>query len=851
MVNEFIIFVNDMLRSEEFRKKVVLTALDHRGRVSQSASNKLKRAINERVVAPVRGYDKNRSAAPTGLLVEYVVAASEQVPQVFEAVLNVWREAQQPLEQAIREHFQAQGLLPADNTSAERAIDKWTMDDVADAVDHCCGIHAQASRDDVHLMMLCVLGHLPQFDEAQADEASPHEQTLAGATDAQALDVVTAMDSVAALPPAADAQAMLTAQAEATVVDDAWLGWLGHLEALPSDAPAWTSFPEFLVAAQRIADQKQQARETSREVLRQALCDVRPRIEAHAEYFGFDDYEHWNAEDVVLSAASALATDVQALDQAILAHNTISDRPVRTSQERREREAAATALEQEIERRYHELSEVFTRHDGRAPSGPSPGPVQPAPADSVMETSLPDASELDTLPLAPPQVEVGRHEATLSHPSNVQTVINRLEVVGDGQPEPLILDAALSNPEPVAGEVSASPDQAADAAEQVLPDEQATAIVVEQEATSDGVLDEDLPLDDEFEPTVVVEPSGQGVTMEPAEALAPAVAKQLRAWLGEWQELPRAYLLASWLEANEAATAAAFPPRSLYNIAYYAFQPQGSGGGAHCPPLGALEDALLHSQAAEFTAMAWHVGAGLVLLRGEISVVDALFAYALTLDEQFAPWHGFATTLMRYAGQTHESLSRAAGRSVEMQQRPDPIVLAVPARQALEQLTKPGRFPFRAGRDLIARIDRELASLGRALTSQGHQTSGNAMTVADAAKWARELKPSAILQRWARACDWPDNLTNRANLRELEVDLRTLQRYVAVWAAAASPVLEDTTLRAFSELREAVVANSQSWRADWCQYEATWPGVVAWSDLLLQRIAETVGATIAVKGTHV
>ena len=126
-------------------------------------------------------------------------------------------------------------------------------------------------------------------------------------------------------------------------------------------------------------------------------------------------------------------------------------------------------------------------------------------------------------------------------------------------------------------------------------------------------------------------------------------------------------------------------------------------------------------------ATGWYIAAALVILRGEVSMLDTIHATDLSQDPRFVAWQDFADAIDRYTRLTGEPLNVAARRATMAHHRSELPPLVAAARQALDHLTRPGRFQFRAGRELVMRIDRDLARLGRVFAGQELGLAANSM----------------------------------------------------------------------------------------------------------------------------
>ncbi len=873
MNTTFIQFVNDQMTDDDYRSQVVRIALDHRKRASGQRVSRLKDEI-KRLGVRVKGFPKRPEDAPTALLIEHVVLRSRVRTALFAAVLDMWTEAQSVLKAEMSSYLQANGLIGTDaDPIAKRTLDQLSDEELRDIAEQFCSapVDGQDRTDPKHqtyddiLMLYCILGQVPRSDDEEDNEDLTANTTdplslpeQAEALNPISLEMQNQEEGEQVLAPA-PGQTNVDEHASEVPRASLWASWLTQLEALAPADEAWNSFSNYVVAAQTIADRKQQERETSRDVLRSTLETLRSRLESRAEYFGFVGYDTWSADQCALTDVQQRAQQIAALDEALVGYIDIEARPVRTWQEKLERNAAVESLGQEIVRLFQELSHAFARSEAPATNGPSPdideGPLISAlladedlPVEPIDEESPPTVDDVSDAILDAPTAQV------------MNVASDEVEASAlDDEPDTREFDSGRVDH---TSEARALDDTTLDLVDPPAPDKEQAGEPdhmppnVEADRIEDEIAATDSPPDvppdkrdeDPIAEQAQIESFTADETIVPAMAeseppLAGAVADQLGEWLASWQDLPKADLLATWLSGNEPQTAAGFPSRGLYDIAYYAFQPHDDSTPLQSPPLAPLEAALAHAASPGLAAAAWQVAAGLVILRGEVSLLDMLHVYDISPDSQLAPWHGFARATTRYASQTDVTLPAAARRISEMQHRPDPATLAVAARQALERLTKSGRFPFKAGRDLVARIDRDLARLSRVLTSRSIQTTNNEMTLLEAAKWARELKPASELQRWARATGWTDNLATRTNLQELEVDLRALQRAVVLWTAAALPLTEDLTLRAFTELSDTVAEHGEAWRTEWAQHKPTMPALVAWSGLLLERVFETIGST--------
>ena len=318
----FVDFVNHGMSDIEYRTSIVHTALDNRHTVSPQTGDHIRRVINERVQVRIKGFDRNRGRAPTEHLLKHVVLASMQVPQVFDSVLRVWREARNDLKQALYEYLRELTLVPDEQeASTGRSLDELADEDLRAIAEHFSSAHPEWSNENRHpewdeydaiLMLYCILGHVPRDKESENDEDDTLTRDHVTDLPVDAANEVVAAEShdVCIVDPVLDEAPMQPepdGQEELTALDDHWAPWLAELEMLSPDSAAWDSFSAFLSAAQGIMDWKREERQNSRETLRRALETLLPILAAQAEYFEFIDFVAWDAEQPALAEVPLLA----------------------------------------------------------------------------------------------------------------------------------------------------------------------------------------------------------------------------------------------------------------------------------------------------------------------------------------------------------------------------------------------------------------------------------------------------------------------------------------------------------------------------------------------------------------
>ena len=261
---------------------------------------------------------------------------------------------------------------------------------------------------------------------------------------------------------------------------------------------------------------------------------------------------------------------------------------MRTLQERQERDTVTAVLGQDILQRYRQLADAFVSPSLPMP-GPSPGTERepPTPVASVDAHSAAShivdtirASENDDIARIL-STDEGTGEATLA-----ATLSGASIALNDEATRPMLdvndvaESAALVEVPTVA---IVKPENEVTSSLIGLEIEPALEVMeIEAPPAPEANVMPELDIVPDIEPTAVYEALS---TESEVEELNTVVATQLRSWLGIWDKLPRAYLLSTWLETHDNITSAAYPPRDLYDIVVYAFQPNDSSGPAKVPAL--------------------------------------------------------------------------------------------------------------------------------------------------------------------------------------------------------------------------------------------------------------------------
>lgn len=365
------LILNETLH-RDYRQAVIKRALDYQKRASRAARRRLNKAIKAHV--ELKGF-RDPTRAPKSLLLSEVLDRSYHADALLGAVLGVWVESHPELQMAVREFLATKGIEVVEPTEMEDGFPgAWTTTEMLETAAEFREEHPDFDENDVTLMLCCLTGRAPLPDEM-----------------AEALIAEIAEELHEQETPEKGAIALR------------WEQWLQELRALPADAPEWETVADFAEALRQLAEEKRRERETTRERLRQALASLQEQAREELRYFDFTDVMEWTAETCPLAEAASLAEQVEQLQEALLKHRDLRQRPAATLAEDRQRREELEKLEKRIVEAHDRLARVLMPTS--PPEKPPPSPPTSEEEPPAPEEKPPEVKPPPEPPPAPPEVE--------------------------------------------------------------------------------------------------------------------------------------------------------------------------------------------------------------------------------------------------------------------------------------------------------------------------------------------------------------------------------------------------------------------------------------------------------------
>lgn len=402
--NTVAFLVLNYLMREDYREAVVRRALDYRRQAGSTARRQLESAIRKRV--RIKGFSRPLQA-PTVYLLKEVVESSYRSNTLMGAILQVWVESHADLQGAVRGFLIARGtsIAEADDLT-EGFVSRWTITEMLETTASFREKYLDFDEDDVALMLCLLTGCAPLPDE-MVEELAPEE---AG----KELDECDEKD---------------VPQEEVSTLE--WKQWFEELRSLPADPSEWEAMTGFPEAVQQLVEEKRREREATRGKLRQALAALVEQVADQLDYFGLTDVAAWAAEACPLTEAAALAEHVEQLQEALVKHRELRQRPAGSLAKERQQRKELSEMEEEITQAHSRLASVLM--PPLPPEKPPPvsgeelpdevvTPAEPTipPVSSVEEFAAPEAVEVEAaVAVAEPTVETPSEE--LAEPSEEKT----------------------------------------------------------------------------------------------------------------------------------------------------------------------------------------------------------------------------------------------------------------------------------------------------------------------------------------------------------------------------------------------------------------------------------------------
>lgn len=184
-----------------------------------------------------------------------------------------------------------------------------------------------------------------------------------------------------------------------------WDSWLGYLEKLPADAPAWDDFDAFIAAATTVASSKHHQRESARTALEEVLLSLQEREGDVLSRLGWADLSAWQSEVCSSSQALRLVTPLGHLQDLLEQYGEATRQIPATPQEFQSLRRTRNALEDEILAVGSTLDAFFAdpqaeqdRENAAIPPVPEPELSPPAPfIPAALDTPSISVPPLETI----------------------------------------------------------------------------------------------------------------------------------------------------------------------------------------------------------------------------------------------------------------------------------------------------------------------------------------------------------------------------------------------------------------------------------------------------------------------
>lgn len=204
------------LMSSEFRAEVVLRALEYRKKASGELKNSLQSVLRKNV--KIKGF-RNAHKAANQLLLPEILRLLPYSAELVGPVLQIWMASHAELYDEVHGRLSEQKMPTLGlDFSHNRFAGSWNSDIWQQEKKKIVSSRSHFSEDDVALMLCCVSGNMPDFEESEKDQPAESQ-------------------SHAFFPQ-----------------------WLEQLRELPADAPQWQQANDFVASATEIIQYKSRVR---------------------------------------------------------------------------------------------------------------------------------------------------------------------------------------------------------------------------------------------------------------------------------------------------------------------------------------------------------------------------------------------------------------------------------------------------------------------------------------------------------------------------------------------------------------------------------------------------------------
>lgn len=337
--------LNDAMR-EDYRKRVVKCALDHRAEASPPARQMLVDAISERV--KVKGFRDARQA-PTSVLHPAVLDATYRSSRLMGAVLRLWVESQEDLWKSLKEFLCSIGVAIEENLDWAGGFSrKGSQEKCEEICTHFHGDHPEFSEDDVILMFWCLTGkaYIDGEEENELESESTDMQNESEVPEVEGHEQTEALGQGGKMN------------------QSRWALWLEELQSLPPEAAEWETVKSFMQDVESLAAQKQEELKTHKEFedrrtsLQAELTALLDQSAEYRDYFGLKNISSWETGMCLYEDLARVSELVYRLRESITKYRQLSHTPQRSF-------AEETNIGKEIIDGYHQLDSLLSSTDAQ------------------------------------------------------------------------------------------------------------------------------------------------------------------------------------------------------------------------------------------------------------------------------------------------------------------------------------------------------------------------------------------------------------------------------------------------------------------------------------------------------
>jgi hypothetical protein len=801
------------LMDDSYRERVIRQTLKY-VKNNKSKSNHLDNALLQ--VVMVRGFSKHPTRAPMSQILPEAIKGFQRSDTVVAAILALWVENNHKLYTQLNQHLELEGveLIRAnDLTKSFRGFH--SSQEMSDHLESFQIKFADLDKDDIHLMYLCVRGTLPLSPE---DEKQEKKEIMSQKED--------------------DRDGYI------------WEGWLEQFQTLASDAPEWDKIGDFVKAVTELAEEKQQNRQNVVR-LQTSLVRLCAEFADQIEFFEFAGCDDWQADHCSLEQIPEAAEKLDALQNILVEYVNLDHQEPRNFKERSACSERLNKLGMQATEIYVQLQRIFETtipEDGVSKENEESPVTGEDDAEDEKEDDRPEI-EMVTLEDAERDIESIAEQIDPEHEENnapkVSLVADELEKMADnepemkpGEPENRVIQEDETKLDPAEDGQISEPTleiRSKDAENDDIEIIEGTIPKIDNEALKERTIISDKPKlstsSKKNKTFPVIEPVSSAL-LDPTELLN-KTQTTLEEWLGLWGDLPKAYLLITWLRNNHQSLAKNYPSPELCEFAYYAFQPiDDESLKKEWPSLDTLSKTM-NSTSEELPIATWHIVAALTVLHGE-TTVDELLDHRYGWSDEFTAWSEMAEAIHTYWQNTLEPLSLVKRHLKKQKKQSNQnklhLKMQKDAQNTLLLIEKPGKI-----QRLRNHVAQELSWLKEGLRLDTPNQ--------DVLDWARRFDPAKQIRDAGVAIELKQIEPGQPEFRQLDRNLQNLRKYILRWGELSSKTQNEETQQVIShyrQLKKTITKRGKSWRSEWFDVLTEHPTLVNWSNLLLQRLETSI-----------